>query len=415
MRGLAEFLTESDTEVFIYTQSYPDLEKEGLEKLPEAIVFYSKYMEAAMSNPFSVIRHKTKFSSFLLEHKIDLVLANNHNSLAWIKAGQRVDIPVIYGCHGVGLMCSLQIRYLKPDKSLCSLPSVVDCHNCFWGIRKTSTKHLKDILAEILFFTWRSKPKPNYWRYYQSRKIINSATGRLGNSKLTVSLFDNQKNSIGYPLPVNASDKHKSNWYRPQVNEQLLAQYKLEYKNFILCSGRIHEIKGQLYAVEALQYLNGQQVLVLTGADIDNPNSSVSRTYLQIIKDRISELDLGKRVVFTNTLDQPELVTLYSAARINLMPSIWLETFGLVAIEAMACGTPSIVTRNSGASECITQETGRIIERMNSQAIANSVKEIWDNAIEMGKQAREHILQNYDWKTNGRKYLDLFKAVSSRL
>ncbi|MCK5606891.1 glycosyltransferase, partial [Candidatus Pacearchaeota archaeon] len=302
VQGLAEFLTEAGIEVLIYTQSYPELKKEGTEKLPEATVFYSNYMEAAMSNPFSVIKYKNKFSSFLMEHKIDLVFANNHNSLAWILAAKKVKVTVIYGLHGVGLMCPLKIRFLKPNSDICYEASINDCTECFFSLRKQEEKSkLRTLIGYLLFFTWRAQGKPNYWRYVKARRILNLPDLRYGNSKLSAGLFTEQNNTIGFPLAINASQRTRSNWYRPQVNEQLLAQYNLEYKNFILCSGRIHETKGQLYAVEALQYLNGQQVLVLTGSNIDNPNSSVSRTYLQIIKDRISELDLGKRVVFTNT------------------------------------------------------------------------------------------------------------------
>jgi glycosyltransferase involved in cell wall biosynthesis len=61
-------------------------------------------------------------------------------------------------------------------------------------------------------------------------------------------------------------------------------------------------------------------------------------------------LELGERVRFANA-DRSELQTLYAAADVFVFPSEWDEPFGLVPVEAMACGTPVVATCTGGSAE----------------------------------------------------------------
>jgi len=84
------------------------------------------------------------------------------------------------------------------------------------------------------------------------------------------------------------------------------------------------------------------------------------------------------------------------------VPSVWLETFGQVTIEAMACGVP-VVTFDAGASPDIniSGQTGLVVPAKNSPALAEAIIKILsdDNLrLNYGQAARERVLANYTYE-----------------
>jgi len=102
--------------------------------------------------------------------------------------------------------------------------------------------------------------------------------------------------------------------------------------------------------------------------------------------------------------DSRRLAHLYAEADVHVLPSYqrgaWEELFGIVIIEAMACGTPTIATNCVGPTEIITDgTTGLLIQQRNVDQLASSIDSILeDNKTrkEMGQQAREVAEQRYD-------------------
>src|SRR3989339_74400 len=147
------------------------------------------------------------------------VFANNHNSLAWIKASKKAGVPVVYGCHGVGLMDPLKRRFLMPNDELCyGFPSIKEASRWFWMENRSL---MKKLLGFLLFFSpfIRSTKVRNYWQYKEAVAILNSADARYGNSAITAKLFSNKKNTFGFPLAINASNQMMSNHYYPLVDD----------------------------------------------------------------------------------------------------------------------------------------------------------------------------------------------------
>jgi len=66
----------------------------------------------------------------------------------------------------------------------------------------------------------------------------------------------------------------------------------------------------------------------------------------------VTELELAERVSF-GELERDQLVSAYEAADVLVFPSEWEEPFGLVPIEAMACGTPVLATGTGGSAEVL--------------------------------------------------------------
>jgi alpha-1,6-mannosyltransferase len=76
------------------------------------------------------------------------------------------------------------------------------------------------------------------------------------------------------------------------------------------------------------------------------------------------------------------------------------ETFGLVILEAMACGIPVVAVAAGAFEEIVTDDCGLLCAPNNPQAMANAVRELYSRGCNrLGQQARRHVEQHYAWDT----------------
>jgi glycosyltransferase involved in cell wall biosynthesis len=97
-----------------------------------------------------------------------------------------------------------------------------------------------------------------------------------------------------------------------------------------------------------------------------------------------------------------ELRALYAQADICVVPSIWEEPFGLVAVEAMASGRPVCASRVGGLQHIVRDgETGFLVARAGAAELAQRLAQLLDDAPlrrRMGDAARAVAEAEYDWK-----------------
>lgn len=111
----------------------------------------------------------------------------------------------------------------------------------------------------------------------------------------------------------------------------------------ILYVGRIEPLKGidiLLRALPMLEHDGAVRALIVGG----NPGNDVE---MERLKSLAAELGIADSVTFTGSVPQAVLPTYYSAADVFSLPS-HSESFGLAPLEAMACGTPAVVSRVGG-------------------------------------------------------------------
>ncbi|MFQ4145149.1 glycosyltransferase family 4 protein [Chlorogloeopsis sp. ULAP02] len=130
--------------------------------------------------------------------------------------------------------------------------------------------------------------------------------------------------------------------------------------------------------------------------------------YLQLA----DSVGLSDRVHFLGLrYDVPQLM---KAVDFLVFPSRY-EPFGLVVIEAMACGLPVITAQTTGAAELVTPESGIVLpDPDDAQALAQALLVLAsDRALRerMGKAARA-IAQNHSWDQMAQRYVDLFEELS---
>jgi len=190
-------------------------------------------------------------------------------------------------------------------------------------------------------------------------------------------------------------------------------------ERMLLFVGRIEPLKGIDTLLEAITLMRHKGMfaeipfcLSIIGGDPDaiQENMSVEMTRLQELR---RQFDLDGMVTFLGKRSQDTLPYYYSAAEAVLVPSQY-ESFGMVALEAMACGTPVVASQVGGLAFLVQDGvTGYTVPTSDPQALADRLIRIIEHPAmrqEMGKQAVE-FAQQYGWKVIAGKIINLYKEV----
>ena len=176
--------------------------------------------------------------------------------------------------------------------------------------------------------------------------------------------------------------------FRPLDQESVRARLGLNGEKILLYVGRIEPLKGLDLLVEtAAQMDTGECVrMIVVGADA---NGGLE---LERVKQLAKERDLEDQIDFVGQVDHTDLPLYYNAADVCVVPSYY-ESFGLVALESMACGTPVVAARVGGLSTIIQHgRTGYLKSWRCPEAFANSVEMIISSdglQQSMGEAARK--------------------------
>lgn len=156
----------------------------------------------------------------------------------------------------------------------------------------------------------------------------------------------------------------------------------------LLFVGRIQPLKGVDLAVRALAELTDRHaVLVVVGG----PSGPGGEAELGRLRDLVDELGLTARVRFVPPQPHDELARFYRAADVCVVPSR-SESFGLVALEAAACGTPVVASNVGGLGVVVDHGvTGYLVDERDPRAFAESVERVLHaDRASMGAAAVRH-------------------------
>jgi len=151
----------------------------------------------------------------------------------------------------------------------------------------------------------------------------------------------------------------------------------------ILFVGRIEPLKGIDNLLKAIALVldkrpqwHGKICVPIIGGDPDRTHENAEMRRLHILRD---ELGVGDVVTFLGAKDQDTLPYYYSAAEMVVMPSDY-ESFGMVALEAMACGTPVIVSDVGGLAFLVRDgRTGYRVPARDPAALAERILRLLDD------------------------------------
>ncbi len=131
------------------------------------------------------------------------------------------------------------------------------------------------------------------------------------------------------------------------------------------------------------------------------------------LKQLCHNLSLDDMVVFLGKRSQDSLAYYYSAAEAVIMPSHY-ESFGMVALEAMACGTPVVASQVGGLAFLVQEGvTGFVIPDGDPNILADRLARLIiepELALKLGLQAEE-CAQEYAWPKITARIFELYKNV----
>ena len=186
----------------------------------------------------------------------------------------------------------------------------------------------------------------------------------------------------------------------------------------VLFVGRIEPLKGIDTLIQAMSCLDLQGMhrpvhLAIIGGDVDVSPEEMSDEMARLQK-MCDDLCMGGMVVFLGKRGQDTLPYYYSAAEVVVMPSLY-ESFGMVALEAMACGTPVIASEVGGLGYLVQNEiTGYTIPDSEPDALCDKLSWLLGNAElrnQMGNSAAEYAA-NYAWSKIAAQIIDVYKEVT---
>jgi glycosyltransferase involved in cell wall biosynthesis len=144
--------------------------------------------------------------------------------------------------------------------------------------------------------------------------------------------------------------------------------------------------------------------LVLVGDYKDDPFYSD----YPFLRTRVNQLGLGDRVMFTGFVQDRELVFLYSASSLLVMPSLE-EGFGLPVIEAMSCGTPAVCSQRGSLPE-VLGEAGSFFDPARPESLARAILEVLADDSRRSEMARLGLdrSRQFTWEAAATKTAELF-------
>ncbi len=158
--------------------------------------------------------------------------------------------------------------------------------------------------------------------------------------------------------------------FRPIDREIARDETGLDNGKIILYVGRIDPLKGITNLIKAFSYLedkNNTKLAIIGGGESSDEETAHLVTLAR-------ELGISDRIIFTGTVKQNRMPYYYSAADVCVIPSFY-ESFGLVALESLSCGTPIVANDVGDLRNIVRQgETGYVTDSNDPQLLAEKIE-----------------------------------------
>ena len=175
-----------------------------------------------------------------------------------------------------------------------------------------------------------------------------------------------------------------------------------------------------VFFVGRLVYEKGVQTVIEAMPLIMNkiPNVTFvvagSGPHLNELKSMVHAFGLDEKVRFTGHIDTDALYAFYKIADLTVVPSLY-EPFGMVVLESMAMGTPTIVADTGGLSEIVVhEETGLMFEPGNPESLAEAMLRILTDgelAEKLTSDAMAYLGDRYNWDRIARSTIDVYRRA----
>jgi starch synthase len=310
---------------------------------------------------------------------------------------------------------------------------VIHCHTWYTLF---AGRMLKEILGAPMVLTAHSLEPLRSWKREQLGSGFNVSTWlekmAFEDADGIIAVSESMKRDIQriYDVPAeriaviyNGID---SALYRPTLDLNVVASYGIDPKKpYVLLVCRITRQKGITHFLNAVKYLRPgiQAVICASAPDTEELRHEVSKKIEQL---KAKETD----GIFwiSETVPLKNLIRLYSHAAVFVCPSIY-EPFGIINLEAMACGTPAVASSVGGIPEVVSDgKTGLLVPfrarspdnhepkepeqfAMDLAGAVNKLISDPETLEAMGRHARTWVKEHFSWEVIARETIDFYKRV----
>ena len=289
-------------------------------------------------------------------------------SIYWAAADEKV--PVVQTLHNFRLLCP-QAMFLREGKV---------CQDCVGKIpwRAVARKCYRESLVQSAV-TVTMLAQHRAIGTYQNQVTMYIALNEFSRKKFIEGGLPADRIRI---KPNFVSSKLKSN---------------LDARQGGLFVGRLSEEKGLHVLAQAIKLLKGVQIWIAGSGPLEH-----------VVRSEFGEFYVGLKT-------QAELAVMLGSVRYLVAPSTGIETFGMVAIEAFACGTPVIASRQGGLADLVADGvTGLLVNPADAADLAEKIA--WAEAhpeqmMKMGQAAREEYERKYSPNRNYAMLMGIYDAA----
>lgn len=213
----------------------------------------------------------------------------------------------------------------------------------------------------------------------------------------------------------NGVDLSVYRWEPTEADAVLRARWGLGAGPVILCVGGFEARKNTLGIVQAFARLRAchpaAQLVVAGGASLLDHSAYRARCRAALAAHGLA-VGAGEAVIETGPVPQDDMPALYRIADVLAFPS-WTEGFGLCVLEAMACGTPTIVSRQPPFTEYLEDSDALFVDPADPDAIAGSMVAALaaDTRARLRAAGRVRAAA-HSWRACAARHLDAYAACA---
>lgn len=214
--------------------------------------------------------------------------------------------------------------------------------------------------------------------------------------------------------------------YQKTLNPDILVAHGIDpLKPYVLFVGRLTRQKGIIHLVHALPYIEeGVQIVLCAGA----PDTEAIAREMRIEVERARAGTPNNIIWIPEMVPVEQIIVLYSHAALFVCPSVY-EPFGIINLEAMACGTPVVAAAVGGIPEVVVHgQTGILVPfepassadaeplrpEQYAQDLAAAINELLrvpERRQIMGVESRRRVEAYFDWEAIARQTLEYYEEV----
>lgn len=244
--------------------------------------------------------------------------------------------------------------------------------------------------------------------------VLRESAGIIANSRHSRDMVVRSWNVPERQVAVMHPGVDTTQFTPSPADEKVRRQLGWVNRRVILSVGALQKRKGQDMMIRALPIIRARFPDVLYAV----VGEGWERSYLDAL---VAEHGVGDLVQFRGVPSDAELIQCYQQCEVFALPNRqvgWdFEGFGIVLLEAQACGRPVIAGLSGGTGETLDpSRTGLLVPCETPQATADAVCRILEDPERgsmMGSQAREWVVERFDWKILSRHAERLFSDAAA--